>query len=90
MAARDFEGSFCSGRKELLQFVGVLRLADSVAEQYHAVFHISRLPRMQKMAGSCQRKHVAWFCGSFLLGGMVVRSGPDLGRRKDQKENTYC
>jgi len=85
MAARDFEGSFGSGRKKLFQFVGVLSVADTVAEQDHAVFHVPRLPSVQKMAGRRQCKHVTRVCRSFLFGRMAVRSGPDGHRWKNRQ-----
>ena len=58
MAARDLEGPVRAVRKKLFQFVGVLRVADTIAEQDHAVFEVSRLPCVQEMVSGRQRKHV--------------------------------
>lgn len=58
MAARDLEGAVLPVREELFQFVSVLGVADAVAEQDHAVFKISRLPRVQKMVGGSEREDV--------------------------------
>lgn len=59
VATRDLEGAVGRVRKKLFQFVGVLRVADVIAEQDHAAFDISRLPRVQEMVGGGQGKHVA-------------------------------
>jgi|CZKY01.1.fsa_nt_gi hypothetical protein len=91
MAARDLEGPVRAVRKKLFQFVGVLRVADVIAEQDDAAFEISCLPCVQEMVSGCQRKHVTGVRGIFLLGRMAVRSSPDWGRQKDrQKEKTCC
>ena len=77
--------------KNSFQFVGVLRVADTVAQQDHAVFYVSSLPRVQEMVGGGQGKHVTRVGGSFLLGRMAVRSSPDWCRqKKGQKEKTCC
>src|ERR1700691_6609420 len=54
MPARNLEGVFGCVRKKFLQLFGALRLPNAVAQQDHAVFHISGLPSVQKMAG---RRH---------------------------------
>ena len=58
MAARDLEGSVRRVRKELFQFVGVLRVTETITQQDRSVFEISGLPSVQKMVGGCQRRHV--------------------------------
>ncbi len=60
MTARDLEGPVRRVRKKQFQFVGVLSVADAIAEQDHAGFEISRLPRVQEMVSGRQRKHVTW------------------------------
>src|SRR5713226_2352834 len=49
MTARDLEGPVRAVRKKLFHFVGVLRVADAIAEQDHAVFEIARLPGVQEL-----------------------------------------
>jgi hypothetical protein len=87
MAARDLEGVLCSARKKMFQCVGILRVADAVAEQDHSVFEISGLPRVHEVVSGSQGEYVAGFGGGFLLGWMAVRSGPDWGR---QQGKTNC
>jgi hypothetical protein len=87
MAARDLEGVLCSARKKLFQCVGILRVADAVAEQDHSVFEISGLPRVHEVVSGSQGEYLAGFGGGFLLGWMAVRSGPDWGR---QQGKTNC
>jgi hypothetical protein len=57
-AALDLEGPAGRIRKKLLQVVGILRAADAIAEQDHAGFYVSRLPRVQEMVGGGQGIHV--------------------------------
>jgi len=72
VAAGDLEGAVLSIGKELFQFVGVLRVADAIAEQNHAVFEITGLPCVQKMIRGCERKHVTLVRRIFLFGRMAV------------------
>ena len=58
MSARDLEGPIGRIRKKLFEFVGVLRVTETIAQQDGSVFKISGLPGVQKMVGSCQRRHV--------------------------------
>src|SRR5208337_619131 len=79
MAARNLERAFCSARKKLFQLVGVLRVADTVAEHRHAVFEISGLPCVQEMVRGSEGKHVTRVEGIRLQGWMAARSSPDWG-----------
>lgn len=72
MTAGDLEGAVRRVRKKLFQLVGVLGVADVIAEQDHAVFDISRLPGVQEMVRSRERKRVARVGSICLLGGMAV------------------
>ena len=87
MTARDLEGPVRAVRKKLFHFVGVLRVADAIAEQDHAVFEISRLPGVQELIGGCQCEHVARVGRICLLGRMAVRSSP--GRDRQKKKTGY-
>jgi hypothetical protein len=58
MTARDFEGPVLPAGEKLFQFVGILRVAETIAEQDHAVFEVSRLPCVEEMVSGCQCKHV--------------------------------
>jgi len=84
MAASDLEGAVGRVRKELFQFVGVLGMADSVAEQDRAVFEVTGLPGAQEMVRGCESIHVAGVGGPRFLGGMAARSGPAQCRQKDR------
>ena len=90
MAPRDLEGAIGSVRKKLFQFVGILRVADALAEHDHTVFGISRLPCVQEMVGGCERKDVPGVQGAYLLGRMAARSSPDWGRQKDRQKEKTC
>ena len=50
-AGPDLESTLGRGREELLEFVGILRMPDSIAQQHHAIFQIPRLPGVQKPVG---------------------------------------
>jgi hypothetical protein len=86
-AALDLEGPVRRIRKKLLQLVGALRAADTIAEQDHPGFQVSHLPSVQEMVGGGQGKHVTGVRGIFLLGWMAVRSRPERDRRQ---EETHC
>ena len=58
MTARDLKGSGRRVRKKLLQFVGALRVAETIAKQDHPGFDISCLPGVQEMIGGSEGKHV--------------------------------
>jgi len=58
MSARDLEGPVGCVRKKFLKFVGILRVAEIIAEQDHPGFDISGLPGVQEMVSGCQSKHV--------------------------------
>ncbi len=58
MSARDLEGPVRPVRKKLFQFVGVLRVADAIAEEDGAAFEVPRLPRVQEMVRGCECKYV--------------------------------
>ena len=58
MTARDLERPVRRIRKKLFHFVGVLRVADTIAEQDHAILEISRLPRVQEMVRGSEREYV--------------------------------
>jgi len=80
MAAGDLEGAVVRIRKKLVYFVGVLRVADAIAEQDHAVFEISRLPRLQEVVGGCESEHVAGVRERSWLGGTAVGSSAEWNR----------
>jgi hypothetical protein len=91
MTARDLEGPVVRVRKKLFQFVGVLRVAETIAEQDRSAFEISGLPSVQKMVGGGQGEPVTGVRGSVLLGRMAGRSSPAWDCRKDrQKEKACC
>ena len=87
MTTRDLERPIRRVRKKLFQFVGVLRMADAIAEHDHTVFEISRLPRVQETVRGCERKYVTRVRG---IGWMAVRSSPGWGRRKDRQKEKKC
>jgi len=90
VTTRDLESPIRRVRKKLFQFVGVLRVADTIAEQDQAVFEISRLPGVQEMVRGCQCKHITGVGGDCLLGRMAVRLRPDWGRQKDRQKEKTC
>lgn len=80
-AGGDLEGAnlcFCV-REEIFHLVGVLRAAEAVAEENHAVFEVSGLPGVQEMVGGGQGEYVTGVGGDLLL----MRSSPEWGRQKD-------
>src|ERR1019366_5555179 len=83
-AAGELESPVGRIRKKWLQGVGVLRAADAIAEQDHAGFYVSRLPRVQEMVGGGQGIHVTGVWGIFQLGWMAVRSRPERDRRQQE------
>ena len=91
MTTRNFEGPIVRVGEKLFEFVGVLGMADAIAEQDRAGLEVSRLPRVQEMVRGRERKHVTGVGGNGLFCGMAVRSSPDRSRQKDcQKEKTCC
>ena len=58
MTTRDLEGPVLAAGEKLVQFVGILRVAETIAEQDHAGFDVSRLPCVEELVGGCQCKHV--------------------------------
>ena len=58
MTTRDLESPVFAAGEKLFQFVGILRVAETIAEQDHAVFEVSRLPCVEEMVSGRQRKHV--------------------------------
>ena len=58
MTARDLKGPVLAAGEKLFQFVGALRMAETIAEQNHAVFDVSGLPCVEEMVSGCQCKHV--------------------------------
>jgi len=86
-AARDLEGAVSCVREKLFDSIGILRMAQAVAKQNHAIFYISSLPGVEEVVGGGERQYVAGIERICLLGRMVVRSRPDGVR---QKEETYC
>ena len=58
MTTRDLEGPVLAAGEKLVQFVGILRVAETIAEQDHAGFNVSRLPCVEEMVSGCQCKHV--------------------------------
>jgi len=89
MTTRNLEGPSVRVGKKLFQFVGVLGVADAIAEQDRAGLEVSRLPRVQEMVRGRERKYVTGVGRNGLFRGMAVRSSPDWRRQKDcQKEKT--
>ncbi len=78
MSARDLEGTvfililILSARKKLFQLVGILGVANTVAELDHTVFEVSSLPRVQEMVRGGQGKYVIGAQGICLLDWMAV------------------
>ena len=60
MTTRDLEGPVPAVGKKLFQFVGILRVANTIAEQDHTGFEVSRLPCVEELVSGCQCKHVTW------------------------------
>jgi len=58
VAARDFEGSIRPVQEKLFQLIGVLGVADVIAEHDHAVFGVRGLPCVQEMVRGGERKRV--------------------------------
>ncbi len=58
MAARDLEGPVLTVQEELFQLVGVLGVADVIAEHDHAVFGVRGLPCVQEMVRGCECKRI--------------------------------
>jgi hypothetical protein len=58
MTTRDLEGPVLAAGEKLFHFVGILRVAESIAEQDHTGFEVSRLPGVEEMVSACQCQHV--------------------------------
>ncbi len=78
MTTCDLEGAvfifilILSARKKLFQLVGILGVADTVAELDHSIFEVSGLPRVQEMIRGGQGKYVIGAQGICLLDWMAV------------------
>ena len=87
MAARDFEGAILATGKKILQRVGVLRMADAVAEQNCSTFEVACLPRVQEVIRGGQSKYVTRIRGLGWSGRILMCSSPG---RSSHHEETYC
>ncbi len=59
MPARNLKGAVLCIEKKLFQFVSVLRVANTIADEDHSVLDISVLPRLQEVVGGCQGEGIA-------------------------------
>jgi len=58
MTTCNLEGPVFTAGEKLFQFVGILRVAETIAEQDHTRFEVSRLPCVEEMVSGRQRKHI--------------------------------
>ncbi len=81
-AACDFEGAVCGVREILFQFVGALRLAETVAQEDHAVFKVAGLPGLQKVIRGGERESITRLRDISLIRGMAMRLGAERNGQK--------